>query len=764
MFSLFITSASRQAVTQWLQAVVLGMMLVLFMGGAQAQDNAARFDHLKTGFALNGMHSTLKCDSCHTNGVFKGTPRDCQTCHSSGTRFSRANVVMPATHIPTRQSCETCHNTQTFTGARFSHSGVLPGSCQTCHDGMRSQGKPAGHVVTRAACDSCHVTNTWSGAKPDHKAFNVTTNCQSCHNGSAATGKPGNHIPVTANCISCHNVNIWRPTSWNHTQVRVTSACSSCHSGAFPPANGRPGNHIPYQGLTAVAISNCDTCHKAGFASWNPGAFHANVTVTNQCATCHLSAAYGLTSKPANPTHSAVTGGCESCHNSSSWAGAKVDHSKFTASTQCVTCHNGSTATGKPGNHIPTTANCNTCHKSGYTSWNPGRFHANVTVTSQCSNCHLTSAYGLTSKPTNATHSAVTGGCESCHNTSGWSGARVDHSRFTVATQCTTCHNGSTATGKPGSHIPVTANCVSCHNVNAWLPTSWNHTQVTVTRACSNCHSGAFPPADGRPANHIPYQALTGTTISNCDSCHKAGYSTWSPGLFHANVTMTGQCSTCHLSTAYGLTAKPSNAVHAGIVNNCETCHKSTASWNSVTFAHSPSNAVGTGTCDSCHNGSTATGKPAAHIPILVAAVKCDSCHKSQMAWLTSMKTNHTAVVAQGCKTCHNASYASKGAKAKPANHIPESQLLNGSAMDCNACHSNTNPGGFGVAVMNHNSSQGNGSGWCYACHNSGTNFLGNMERMALQHRRPSPAATDCSQSGCHRPLGNKGSTYRNWD
>jgi hypothetical protein len=222
------------------------------------------------------------------------------------------------------------------------------------------------------------------------------------------------------------------------------------------------------------------------------------------------------------------------------------------------------------------------------------------------------------------------------------------------------------------------------------------------------------------------------------------------------------QCATCHLSTAYGLTSKPNNAVHSGITANCESCHRTTSSWNSVTYTHAPANAVGTGTCDNCHNGSTATGKPGNHIPIQVAGVKCDSCHKSQVAWATSMVMNHTAVSTQACKTCHIQTYVGAGALAKPNNHIPELQLLNGSTMDCKACHTSTAAGGFGTAAMNHNNSQGNGSGWCYACHASGTAFLGNMERKSLSHRRA--GSTDCSQSGCHRPLGNTGATYRNWN
>lgn len=895
------------------------------MPSAQAQTSNPKFDHLKTGFPLTGAHASQRCESCHVNGTFKGTPRDCKTCHTGGSRFSRANTVSPANHIPfpATQGCESCHGTQGFSGAKFSHSGVQPGTCQTCHDGVRATGKSATHIVTRAACDTCHKTTSWTGARPDHSAFGATTSCASCHNGSTASGKLGNHIPTSANCLSCHSTNTWRPstwnhtqapvsgqcaschngsfppadgksashiattaqcdschksftswsggtvdhsgftgatqcaschngstatgrpgnhmpvgatncaschattgwkpTRWNHTQVTVTAQCATCHSGAFPPADGRPGNHIPYASVSAAASANCDTCHKGGFSAWNNGRFHANVVVSTQCASCHLSAAYGLTAKPATPTHANVTGGCESCHSSTSnWAAAKVDHSKFTTATQCASCHNGSSATGRPGTHIPvgatncigchnTTgwtptkwnhtqvtvaaqcatchsgafppadgrpanhipyaslsstaiANCDSCHKGGYTSWNPGRFHANVNVIGQCASCHLTSAYGLTAKPSNTLHAGVTGGCESCHNTSGWTGAKVDHSKFTTATQCASCHNGSTATGKPGSHIPVGAtNCIGCHSTTGWTPTKWNHTQVTVTAQCATCHSGAFPPADGRPTNHIPYQAITGAAIGNCDSCHKSGFASWNPGRFHANVTVVGQCSTCHLSTAYGLTAKPGTPVHSGIVSGCESCHKSTASWLTVTFTHSAANAVGTGTCDNCHNGSTAKGKPSNHIPIQVSTAKCDSCHKSQQAFITSVTMNHTAVNTMACKTCHNGSYTGAGAIAKPNNHIPEIQLLNGSSMDCKACHTSTNAGGFTTAVMNHNNSQGNGSGCCYACHNAGTAYLGNMDRKALTHRK-STGVTDCSQSGCHRPLGSIGATYRNWN
>jgi hypothetical protein len=126
---------------------------------------------------------------------------------------------------------------------------------------------------------------------------------------------------------------------------------------------------------------------------------------------------------------------------------------------------------------------------------------------------------------------------------------------------------------------------------------------------------------------------------------------------------------------------------------------------------------------------------------------------------------NHTVVAAATCKSCHNGSYLSEGttgALAKPANHIPEAQLLNGAAMDCKACHASTAT--WISNRTNHNGSMGNGSGWCIGCHLSGQTYLGGMDRKSMTHERKTPPWKDCSESGCHRPLGNRGTAYTNWD
>jgi hypothetical protein len=825
----------------------------------------ARVDHASFTTATN-------CSSCHNGSTARGkesshiqvNATNCITCHNTTgwlpskwnhTQLTVSNTCSSchdgahppadgrsANHIPYTalsgaaiSNCDTCHKSgyNLWSGARFHSSVAIATQCSSCHlssaYGLTAKPSTAIHNGVTGNCESCHKsTSAWSGARVDHSTFTSATNCASCHNGTSARGKEASHIQVNAtNCFTCHNTSGWIPSKWNHTQLTVSNTCSTCHDGAHAPADGRPPTHIPYTALSGTTISNCDSCHKSGYSLWSGARFHTSIAITTQCSSCHLTSAYGLTAKPSTAIHNGVTGNCESCHKSTSaWSGARVNHSTFTAATNCASCHNGTSARGKetshiqvnatncitchnttgwipskwnhtqlvvtgtcstchdgahppadgrPATHIPYTTlsgaaitNCDTCHKSGFNLWSGARFHSSVAMTSQCSSCHLTSAYGLTAKPSTPIHNGVTGNCESCHtSTSSWAGARVNHSSFTAATNCASCHNGTTARGKEVSHIPVNAtNCITCHNTTGWIPSKWNHTQLPVTNTCSSCHDGAHRPADGRSTNHIPYQLLSGVAIINCDSCHKSGFGLWSGARFHSNVSLSSQCATCHLTTAYGRTGKPATPTHSTVTGNCESCHRSTAAWlTNLVFTHSPANAVGTGTCDTCHNGTAARGKTPGHIPIPTGIAKCDSCHRSQTNFATAITMNHTAVSAAECKTCHNGNYTTQGtngARGKMANHIPEAQLLNGAAMDCKACHTSTTS--FATMRMNHNSSLGNGAGWCKSCHASGTAFQGNMEKKSLNHRGGTAIKTDCSQSGCHRPLGNTGAAYTKWN
>ena len=937
-------ASSPLALQGWVQRLlgVLALVMLLMSPAAHAQAGGKNFDHTRTGFILEGLHARERCESCHINGVFRGTPRDCATCHTSGTLYGRGNTTKSATHIPTRAACDTCHTARSFSGARFTHTGVTPGSCQSCHNGSTAPGKSANHIATTASCDSCHRTGAWlpaanfdhAGVQPGtcatchngsratgrsarhipystvstignpgcdschkagfrawlparlHSSFSVTTQCASCHtggygsavgkpnnathatatvcetchkstsvwsnstfvhaaanaigtgtcdtchNGSTAKGKTPTHIPVnsaTSKCDSCHRSQAAFATAitMNHSAVSTT-ACASCHTGTFPPADGKPATHIPYTGVTGVGNAACDSCHKAGTATWTPARFHGSFSVSAQCATCHTGTYGSAAGKPNNATHATATV-CETCHKSTSvWSNSTFVHAAANAigTGTCDTCHNGSTAKGKtpthipvnsatskcdschrsqaafataitmnhsavsttacaschtgtfppadgkPATHIPYTgvtgvgnAACDSCHKAGTATWTPARFHGSFSVSAQCASCHTGTYSPAVGKPNNATHAGVTT-CEGCHKTTAAWTANFTHSAANAigTGTCDTCHNGSTAKGKTPTHIPVnsgTTKCDSCHRSQASFATAMtmNHSVVSTT-ACASCHTGAYTRAIGKPATHVPYVGVTGVGNAACDSCHKAGTASWTPARFHGSFSVSAQCATCHTGTYSPAVGKPNNATHVG-VTVCETCHKTTAAWT-ANFAHSAANAVGTGTCDTCHNGSTARGKTATHIPVNSATSKCDSCHRSQASFATAMTMNHSVVSTSTCKSCHGGSYVSQGATAKPSNHIPEgTQLLNGSSMDCNTCHTVTTSW---TSRMNHNSTMGNGAGWCKGCHQSGTAFLGGMEKKSLTHERSSPLPTDCSQSGCHRPLGNKGAAYTKWD
>ena len=91
------------------QAAVLGLFIALTMLSPLFSDQveaAEKFDHYTTGFPLTGEHRSLSCDRCHVGGVFKGTPRQCESCHSLGSRVSAP--AKPLNHIPTNQRCDSC--------------------------------------------------------------------------------------------------------------------------------------------------------------------------------------------------------------------------------------------------------------------------------------------------------------------------------------------------------------------------------------------------------------------------------------------------------------------------------------------------------------------------------------------------------------------------------------------------------------------------------------------------------------------------------
>jgi hypothetical protein len=105
-------------------------------------DRLENFDHNQT-FVLDGEHAEILCESCHSDKIFRGTPRGCVDCH-----------VEPEIHAGYfGLQCENCHSTAAWAPAKMqSHSFPLDHgeeglvTCEVCHTTR----------YTEYTCYGCH--------------------------------------------------------------------------------------------------------------------------------------------------------------------------------------------------------------------------------------------------------------------------------------------------------------------------------------------------------------------------------------------------------------------------------------------------------------------------------------------------------------------------------------------------------------------------------------------------------------------------------
>ena len=76
-----------------------GLIFLWLIAGGTANAQNPDFDHLSTGFALDGAHSSVSCEGCHANANFTATRSSCESCHSNGGTV-RASAK-PADHVLT---------------------------------------------------------------------------------------------------------------------------------------------------------------------------------------------------------------------------------------------------------------------------------------------------------------------------------------------------------------------------------------------------------------------------------------------------------------------------------------------------------------------------------------------------------------------------------------------------------------------------------------------------------------------------------------
>jgi hypothetical protein len=647
----------------------------------------ATFDHMQTGFPLDGQHKTIVCANCHKDLKFNGTSNRCASCH---TDVHKSELGSNCIRCHTTKSWKIPDMIQKHQSTRFpllGKHGTL--DCQDCHTGVASNE----YRGTPTACIGCHRPDFANSTNPNHVAAGFSTNCAECHSVTAFAWDAGfDHNTLTrfplsgahkavpcgschpsatsfkstpTDCYPCHRTQFASSTDPNHVAGGFPTDCKTCHTTTVwrPSTFTHDNTRFPLTGAhRAVACNNCHTSNQYS-------------TLSTNCIDCHRSDFAATT----NPNHQA--GGfpqnCTMCHTMTSWQPASFDHSTtkfpltgFHATVQCQACHVNN-------NYQITYSNCYQCHSSDYTgTTNPN--HQTSGFSTNCVQCHSTTSWNGASFDHNTTKFVLTGKhaslqCQSCH---------ANNNYAIVYTNCYQCHNSDFTGATNPNHAAgkFSQNCQTCHSTTAWQPATFDHsttnfplTGVHTTMACQLCHvndnyrlvySNCYQCHSSNFMGAANPSHVAGNFSHNCQTCHST--TAWQPATFDHSTTklpLTGAhtttpCQSCHTNGNYQLvytgcyschisdyngTTNPNHA-SAGFPTTCETCHTTTV-WTGATFNHTwfpTSHGNANGVCSTCHTN-----------PSNYAVFACTSCHTQAQT-----DPHHTGVRGYvynnaNCYSCH---------------------------------------------------------------------------------------------------------------
>ncbi len=377
------------------------------------------FDHMLSGYALTGRHTTVACNACHSAGSkLRAAPTTCVGCHKARDVHNGKLGT----------DCAACHSTSTFSKVKFDHA--------TTHF-------PLTGAHGTVACESCHRDATFKGAP---------TQCNACHvRDDVHRGGRG------TDCATCHNTASWKKSSFDHLKmghfalngIHATITCAACHRS----------------GDTKVAIpKTCIGCHSAD--DRHAGRFGED------CAACHNEKQWkgvlfdhaARAEFPLRGSHEKLD--CNACH--------KVQAQQVKLQRTCVGCHAADDVHRKAMG-----SDCASCHTEktwrdkvvfdhGLTRFPLVGLHVSVA----CEECHVTRAFRGTAKDCLSCHKAqdVHKGafgkvCNECHNPNGWAFWQFDHGAKThfaligahKPLACEACHK------KPPEQVKLSTDCASCH-------------------------------------------------------------------------------------------------------------------------------------------------------------------------------------------------------------------------------------------------------------------------------------------------------------
>ncbi|MBL0123282.1 MAG: hypothetical protein IPP88_11325 [Betaproteobacteria bacterium] len=396
-----------------------------------------------------------------------------------------------------------------------------------------------------------------------------------------------------------------------------------------------------------------------------------------------------------------TTNNCAQCHGANVVAGFAIPAANFSI-------------VGPPGNHMPISTGCETCHVGSGSSiaatpvGNGARFSGSrmnhAGITSNCAACHGPSISGssfagianiVVMPPTSpvgaSAHIPSSTTCETCHLGSAPVGL--------IAASATKTAPGTLfATPAPTSaqiHTGITGGCSSCHDTNyVWM--GMNAYPIAPTIKTAGAQYNGF---------HTRPKAAAGT-FNVADASHPSA----------------GDCSQCHGNTNYfSALDKPANHIPTSAAAQCSACHTSSDYAVMPTLANIHANAPSTtSNCAQCHGANVVAGfaipaanfsivgPPSNHMPI---STGCEVCHVGAGSSITATpvgngakfsnsRMSHTGITNK-CDTCHGPSITGSSfagisnivvmpptSPVGASSHIPSSTT-------CETCHLGTTPAGL---------------------------------------------------------------------
>lgn len=466
------------------------------------------FNHLRTGWPLNGAHLEQKCGSCHEKRRILWPVA------------LKLLEKRPHTRLGVGKACTDCHFDE--------HRGQQQEDCEYCHNELAWKPHPGfNHAETEYPLKGRHTKVKCSGCHPSEKdsephgfpapksetflrfAPLEHRSCLDCH-------KDPHEGRFGLRCQSCHTVEGWRslrnvggdrqfhektrfPLKGAHLEVE----CVACH-GPFP------GQKAKFKGL---AFDTCNACHV--------DAHQGQMAVGGKspdCASCHteqgfLPVKYGVlqhqqTRYPLEGAHQAVA--CASCHEATPALRSKIPKATLVELKKKKLHELFSTALfdfTKP------LQRCDSCHADVH----DGQFKAVA-----CDSCHQLSSFTAvrfdhagTRFPLEGAHREVK--CAQCHFAAG-PDQPVRYKPLELG--CRGCHldvhAGQFSKGAP-------AKCETCHALESWKsPLRFVHAPPFTTFLLDGKHAAARCEACHRQvtvARGVKAAQYTGLPLT-CEGCH----------------------------------------------------------------------------------------------------------------------------------------------------------------------------------------------------------------------------------------------------